>query len=258
MILGAAGQISAQQHKFIKYIFPVVPEFKQSGFFVAPGFTYMAPGSNNEHKFRFQPEGEEYTFESRPKGSLRYMLQAGYYRTFQEERFFDFLEAGLSFKILKGTEEYGVIDHDYSVPPEEYSAFEDQFAGLFFRATKVMQLSDYTFFTASLGINGDYLVNENRDTNHIFAPDPEMPEEILAQAHLQVGFGIKVSDKILVIPTLETPILNLWPFDEGKSTLPYFNSRYRPILLTFKIMFLRPDPLNCNAPMFEGPQPSLE
>lgn len=222
---------------------------------MAPGFTYMAPGKNQEHSILL--EEEEFKFESRPKGSLRYMLQAGYYHTFKEERFFDFVEGGLSFKILRGTEEYSYLNRDVPVDPEEYSKFEDQYAGLFVRATKVFQFSDHTFFTASLGLNGEYLFNQNRDTNHFFATDPVMPDEKMVQAHLQIGFGIKVTDQILVIPSLETPILNILPFEDGKSTLPYFNSRYRPILLTFKIMFLRPDPLNCNAPMFEGPQPSL-
>lgn len=252
----SAQQSLAQEHKFIRYIFPIVPEFKQGGFFVAPGFTYMAPGENQNHNI-FQEE-EEIKYESRPKGNLRYMLQAGYYHTFREEHFFDFLEGGLSFKILRGIEEYSYLNRDITIDPDEYSEFEDQYAGLFVRATKVFQFSDYTFFTASLGLNGEYLFDDTRDTNHFFVPDPEMPDEKMLQAHLQIGFGIKVTDQILLIPTLETPILNILPFEDGKSTLPYFNSRYRPILLTFKVLFLRPDPLNCNAPIFEGPQPPLD
>lgn len=239
----------------MRHIFPIVPEFKQSGFYIAPGFTYMYPGSNHKDSIN---NDQQIPYETNPEGSLRFMLQLGYFRTFKEPFFWDFLEAGLSYKILRGEEEYHGDFSGFHESFDDKSTFEDQFAGVFFRATKVSQFSNYLFVTNSIGINGDYLINENRKINGNFHNTENIgPESPIIQAHYQLGFGIKASKRILVIPTIETPILNILPFDNGKSTLEYFHSRYRPILFTIKIMFLRPDPLNCNAPTFEGPQPKM-
>lgn len=248
--------IFAQQHKhdFVRYIFPVVPEFKQGGFFISPGLTYMAPGSSENN---LTTSDGFHQFDVRPKGDLRFMLQAGYFHSFKEPYFWDFIEAGLSYKILMGQEEYlGNIDDVNSINSRN-SVYEDSYVGAFLRITKITQFSDNFFITNSIGLNGDYLFNESRDPNYRFTENIGPDKQIL-QAHYQLGFGFRASKRVLVIPTLETPILNLLPFEDFKSTLPYYNSRYRPILITIKVMLLRPDPLNCNAPIYEGKQPTLD
>jgi len=57
------------------------------------------------------------------------------------------------------------------------------------------------------------------------------------QLHAKVGFGFKPESGVMIIPSIETPILNIQPFEDGKSTLPYFNSRYRPIIISVRFLF---------------------
>ena len=253
-LIGTSSIYTQQyKHDFVRYIFPVVPEFKQGGFFIAPGLTYMAPGSSEDNLT--STDGSKFDVE--PKGDLRFMLQAGYFHSFKEPYFWDFIEAGLSYKILMGQEEYlGGFGEENAIDRKN-SVYEDSYAGAFLRITKLTQFTDNFFITNSIGINGDYLFNESRDPNYRFTENIG-PEKQIVQAHYQIGFGIRASKRVLVIPTFETPILNLLPFENFKSTLPYYNSRYRPILITIKIMLLRPDPLNCNAPIYEGKQPALD
>ena len=49
---------------------------------------------------------------------------------------------------------------------------------------------------------------------------------------------MKAEKGTFIIPSIEVPILNIQPFEDFKSTLPYFGSRYRPIIFSIKFMFL--------------------
>ena len=64
------------------------------------------------------------------------------------------------------------------------------------------------------------------------------PGTFLAQLHYRFGFGFKVRSGLFIVPSIETPILTVVPFDDGKSTLQYFSSRYRPLLISIRIMLL--------------------
>ena len=58
--------------------------------------------------------------------------------------------------------------------------------------------------------------------------------------HLKLGYGMKFQNRLFIIPTLESPILNLKQW-ESKSTYGIMNSRYRPLLQVRILWLKRPD-----------------
>ena len=57
---------------------------------------------------------------------------------------------------------------------------------------------------------------------------------------------MKFQNRLFIIPSLETPIINFLKWENGKSTYGIFNSRYRPILLKIRILWLkRPSKFDC-------------
>jgi hypothetical protein len=162
----------------------------------------------------------------------------------------DYIDYGLSFKLLRGKES---LDGDYRVPETETvisplmsnSRFSEGYASASVNFGKFIQVGDYSFVLASLGLNADYRVTSNREADYAYFPSV-FPDDFLVQAHAKVGFGYKLQNNLFVIPSIETPILNLLPMEDGKSTLPYFASRYRPIVFSIRFQWLtRRKPEDC-------------
>ncbi|MEM9024959.1 MAG: hypothetical protein AAGB22_14535, partial [Bacteroidota bacterium] len=96
------------------------------------------------------------------------------------------------------------------------------------------------FLQNTVGVNVDYGLARSTNTGAAAAgADQEFPPSVVAQLHYRIGFGFKVNDRMMVIPGIETPILNVNPL-EAKSTLEYFSSRYRPLIFYLRFMFFRP------------------
>ena len=54
-----------------------------------------------------------------------------------------------------------------------------------------------------------------------------------------MGYGIKISKTLFVIPTVETPLINVKKWEDGKSTYGIFDSRYRPFLFKLRFIWLK-------------------
>ena len=80
-----------------------------------------------------------------------------------------------------------------------------------------------------------------------------MPSNVVANIHYKLGVGFKLNDRIFVIPTIETPILNLYNFEKFKSTWGIFSSRYRPVIFTVRIAWLRPIGKGDCPPVYANP-----
>ena len=66
----------------------------------------------------------------------------------------------------------------------------------------------------------------------------EEPSNIWAQLHYKFGIGIRVGERLYAIPSVEIPILNGWKWEDGRSTLGAFNSRYRPVIISVRFAWL--------------------
>lgn len=213
------------------------------GFFFAPGISYMWPSDwNRDLNYPLSPD-TTLTGEIAARGKIGLYLELGHAHFLPDWMWLNYLDYGLGFKMLRGKEDFsgqGIQPETGALLFETESAgkYSESFVNLFFNANKFLQVSDYNFLVFGAGINADYRVISNRDFEGIPPGVQQFPENLLVQGHLKLGYGFKVQRNLFIIPFLEVPVLGMVPFESYRSTLPYFNSNYRPLLLTVRFQWL--------------------
>lgn len=232
---------SGRQHR---PLYQIGNRFHNGGWHFAPGITRTFPADAQRSDQRLMNiDGQPstvYTGDFEAAGRLGLYLEVGKQYFFNEPLLFHYIDFGLHFKQLRGAERFtGEIAAEGSMlAVENNGTFNDGFLGLYFNANHIVQLTDRSFLQFGIGLNADYRLLERRTFEGVAEPFiQEFADPFQGQLHLRAGFGIRPEMGILIIPTLETPILNIVPLYDGKSTLPYFSSRYRPVILSVRILF---------------------
>ena len=83
---------------------------------------------------------------------------------------------------------------------------------------------------------------------------PNNTDKLNFSIHLKIGYGIKFSKTLFIIPTIETPIINLKKWEQGQSTFGIFNSRYRPIILKVRFIWLKKLGKSDCPPVYTNPE----
>lgn len=242
-----------------KSVFPSPPQFKKSGWYWAPGVTYMATTFATKSKTLSDDgtnrlDGE---FEARGRFPGLY-LEGGRFHILQYSTLFKYLDYGIAYKGYTGREKFtleSIQNSDNTVlsTVEGVNKYYDHLATVHFNLNHVWQLSDYNFVQNSIGVDGNYFFATSRKSESAGLVTEASPDKLVASLHYKIGYGIKVSEKLMVIPTLETPILTAYNFDNGRSTMAYFSSRYRPVIFSLRFVHLRPFRLKNCVPV-QNPQ----
>lgn len=231
-------------------IFPTDGKKKQGGFYLAPGLTYTQTRFKNSEETLFSGQDTSYAATLDPNGALAFYLEAGWFHALKDPYIFDYWDAGLAYKRLKGSEDYlGVLRVNDQMVAEYQgmSNFTNSYVTAHFNVNKLFQLSDRNFIQASIGANADYRIgNALEESVHVVPTNGSIPPGLLAQAHVKLGYGMKLNDRLIIIPQLETPVFSVSPTDQGFGALQWFNSLYRPVIFSVRIMWLRyPNGFDC-------------
>jgi hypothetical protein len=240
-----------------KDIFPLNREFKRGGLYIAPHATYTL-GNNNEDTYTNLDTTYNYSVDG--SGKIGYGLEVGWFHSFKRARLVHYLEAGVAYRVFKGAAEHqgelSTLNGQQQFESE--NEFNNQYIVASFRATNATQLGKMTYLNTSLGLNYNYLLADDYERS---APDPPFEEEFQAdqslQLHLQIGIGMRLSRMLIAIPYIESPLLTAIPQGNIKPSFTYFSTDYQPFIIGIKFLLLREDPMNCNAPTFDGPQPGM-
>lgn len=226
-------------------ILPHEPQYKLSGWLIAPGATYMMTRFIDRNETLSESATERYEAEFTPLGNPGIYLEVGRYRMLKYSSLIKYIDYGIAYKSLRGKE--SATGSVVSVPGEtelaNYEAsgtFGYHYATLHFNANHVWRIGEYNFLQNSLGVNGDYAFITNYGQTSIPQAELADPGNFLLNLHYKIGYGIKMRGNWLIIPSLETPILNVMPFELPRSSLGFFTSRYRPIIFSLRFMFMRP------------------
>jgi hypothetical protein len=219
--------------------------FKNRGWFFAPGITYMLPSKFNRTETRIVNSellnDTLFSGEFQQRGKIGIYAEVGRHYFLKDLYLIHHLDFGIHVKNLRGTEDFsGRVQVDsVMMSTENAGYFGEVFGGAFFNVSNITQLSDKTWIQNSIGVNADYRFISNRDyEGPTTGMIQEFPNAFLGQLHYKLGFGWKPESGVYIVPSIETPILTVFPMDDGKSTLQYFFSRYRPIIFTLRIGFL--------------------
>ena len=230
-------------------IFPLDGKMKRSGWFIGPGVTWaLAPFKDREEQYDLGADTlMDATYHG--KGRLGLYLEAGWFISTRDPVIIDYWDIGLAYKQLKGREESeGSFTRGDSIGVWLGEGdFNDQHLTLAINANKLFQLRDYQFIQFSLGANVDWRFGDSRDFIGFAVPgSQEFPPEFIGQAHAKLGYGFKLTQRLMVIPAIETPFFSVVPEDQGFGRLQWFNTTYRPLIFSVRFLFLRyPDGWAC-------------
>lgn len=197
--------------------------YKMRHFYFNPGLTYMLPN--------FKSNGND----TSAVGRVAYTFGAGMYHIFKDGgNIFNYMDYGIDYKKLSGVEK---LDTSKNI-------FKQHFISFNYNLNNIYQLSSTKFIQTSIGTNLDWKFAEKKEND--LKPNPNNTKSLLLSLHLKVGYGMKFQNRLFIIPSIETPIINFLEWEKGKSTYGIFNSRYRPILLRVRILWLkRPSKFDC-------------
>lgn len=209
----------------------------------APGLTYMIPSGSGRMDVRTQrnPEGGVdtlYAGDFGASGGLGFYLEAGR-SWFLDYYLLNYIDVGLGYKQLRGEESFAgrMLNESEMVQVDNLGQFRYQRLTGFVNFSNIWQLSDATFIQNSCGANLDYQLGDGVEyTGLTTGMLQAFPPAFTADIHWKIGFGWRPEGGVLLIPTLETPILTLAKFDDGKSTTQVFSTRYRPIIFTLRVL----------------------
>jgi len=201
-------------------------QYRMQNFFLSTGLTFMLPNSlENEFSKR---------------GRLGLIFEGGAYHIFERGgNIFNYMDYGAGYKRLSGSEFNDVNNK---------SIFKQNYISSFFNINNIWQLSSKKFLQSSIGANLDFKFFE-KDT-----PLPNNTDKLNFSFHFKIGYGIKFSKTLFIIPTIETPIINLKKWEQGKSTFGIFNSRYRPVLFKVRFIWLKKLGKSDCPPVYTNPE----
>lgn len=239
-----------------KDIFPLNREFKNGGFYISPLLTYSyGPETKNELNIN----DTLYQYRLNELGQLKYGIEIGWYQSFENPLLVHYMEGGLSYRRFDGNVEH---EGDLILPDlteinfSSTNNFRIQTITASFRAVHAKQLGQLSFLNLAFGTNVNYLISSKYKRTGNYPLDKsteEFPSELQVQLHFQAGIGLRLTEQILFVPHVEIPFANAYPIDVVFPPFRFFDGDTFPVLMGFKLMFLRKDPFNCNAPIYNGP-----
>lgn len=224
-------------------IFPRYGNYQNKGWIIHPSLTYMMPPVKAVQKQAYMGNDTVYDLLFDTKGKVGVGIEIGRFKAVEASRIISYIDFSAGLKMLRGAESFvGTLRDDHRQTPytkKGGGVFSHSYFTASFNATHARALSKDFSMHHTLGVNADYRfaqVDEYR--TNIFPLKLMEPTDFLFQAHYKIGFGYKLSQNLMMIPSLETPILSFYEYDDLKSSLPILNSRYRPLIFRLTFMVL--------------------
>lgn len=239
--------VAQAQYQKQEDIFPRFGEYEKKGWIFKPSVTQTVGGFKNPVDRLWVASDSVYDINYNTKGKTALGLEVGRFYAIENSRLISFVDFSLGVKLLQGAEEFeATLDDPDRITPYTLSGggiFQHTYATASFAATNAKPLSRKVFLRNTLGVNGDFRVQDKRDYNTRGMPmQQEYPTRFIFQAHYKIGIGITLSKNMILIPSVETPIVTFYEYDDMKSTLAVFSSRYRPLIFRLTLMVLDKKP----------------
>lgn len=249
LVLPIIGNAQGLYEKKIPNPFPQDGHKAMWGWHIAPGLTYTATKSGTQETTL----GESWTVDKKDKSRIGLYFEGGLFHIFPKGAWLTYMDYSLAWKWLRGAEEFTEVNDAFTGE----GVFSNHFLLGNFNLNKVTPIKEDVFIQNSLGINFDWrFINKYEQTEPIFQSAD--PGNLIGQVHYKFGVGFKINENLMIIPSIETPILNAYKWDDFKSTLPYFNSRYRPLILSIRFLILHDNNgLSC-PPVYANPDDQMK
>lgn len=235
--------VHAQRHKLGGGVLDRSKKNTMRGWYLGPGLSYTYPYL----KEKAEVGGSDTLFKDvlKPKGKLGAYFEAGYFK-YMSKRFliFDYWDAGLSYKWLRSgetSERQMVLNGSETSLGSGEAKHSAHNLVANFNLSHTYDMGGGNFWVNTFGLNFDYSISQSQKTEGAFSGGNVTPlgkDSYYFQLHYKMGYGFEWNDRLMIVPMLETPILNILPFQSGKSTMNNLFTRNRPLLLSVRFMFI--------------------
>lgn len=224
-------------------IFPKFGNYERKGWIINPSITYMMKPFKHTQQRMFMGNDSVYDVLYNPKGKMGVGIEMGRFYSINNSRIITYIDFSLGLKMLRGVETFdATLSHpDRSNPYvlRGQGTFSQSYATASFNATNANKLNRKLSIHNTLGLNADYRFADIYEYNtNIFPMDLKVPESFVFQAHYKLGFGFDLGNNLMLVPSVETPLVTFYQYEDLKSTLAIFNSRYRPLIFRLTILIL--------------------
>ncbi|MCC6601378.1 MAG: hypothetical protein IT223_12005 [Crocinitomicaceae bacterium] len=172
------------------------------------------------------------------KGRFGFYAELGKDYPSKRPAFLSGWEWGIHFKSIRVRETFNayILHNDAQVPFSYTGIFSRYYPGIFLNFYKELPLvNDVVLMRHNIGINADYCVMSGSNTGKFFAQKMPFPGQRLAgQLHYRLSFPLLFIGSHRITPSIETPVLNIVPWNNGRSTLEFFNFRFRPLIISVR------------------------
>jgi hypothetical protein len=223
-------------------LIPLDGKARRIGWYLAPGATYTLARFKDREEEVFRNADTSFSAVYDPNGRFGLYLEGGLAWYVRDPVVVDYLDLGIAYKNLRGAENStGLLQRGDSLASIlGEGVFAERLLTVHFNANKFIQTRDYQFVQLSLGANLDYRLGASHTYTGFTLPgSQELPPDLWTQVHVKLGYGFKATGNLLVIPALETPVFSFMPTDQGMGQVQWFSSRYRPLILSVRFLWLR-------------------
>lgn len=153
--------------------------------------------------------------------------------------FISYIDWGIGAKLLRGSEatalnQVAPVSQGIS---NERGVFNNAFAFARVTVHKNFYIGKKYFIDNGFGVNVDF--NFQRSEQAYTALNPTyFHHPLMAHVHYELGFGIRLSRRSMLIPSVQVPIFGIHEWRKGASDFKWFDSNYYPMLAKIKWTYL--------------------
>lgn len=233
-------------------------EYRPFGLQLSVGPTFTIPTRKTPITNSYYTMGRPYDLTTTPVGLPGIFAEVGMIHYPQKRSklsqrlkyiFISYIDWGVGIKMLRGQETTRIDQLD----PVTYNVFETneytgRFTNVFASARVTVHKNFYIgkkyFIDNGFGINLDFNFQRDDATGYSSTVEQFVPGKhyfhhpVMAHVHYELGFGIRLNRRSMLIPSVQVPIFGIHEWRKGASDFKWFDSNYYPMLLKVKWTYL--------------------
>lgn len=243
-------------------LFKWTGEYSRHGFQFNFGPTYLLTnGETPERDLSTSPDTNA-TYTHNPSGRLGGFIEVGMVHIAKKRRkVIHYFDWGIGYKHFAGTEQTRLMIHRFGETNEVKGngVFDMGYLYGRFNVHNVWQINRDVFLDNALGFNVDYRLtgsvpgDNSRYDGAVLPQTQRFQQDFVAQLNYELGVGFKIRDGFFIIPSVHTPILGIYEWTGGNPSLMWYSSRYQPLLLKVKFVWLFKKKNNACPPVYGNP-----
>lgn len=233
-------------------------EYRPFGLQLSVGPTFTLATRKTPITTNYSAIGRSYDLTTTPKGLPGIFAEVGMIH-FPKKRsklsqklkyiFVSYIDWGVGIKMLNGNETTRIdlldpVTNNVIATDEQTGQFRNLFASARVTVHKNFYIGKKYFIDNGFGVNLDFNFKRQEGSAYTDFVTAAVPgrhyfhQPFMAHVHYELGFGIRLSRRSMLIPSVQVPIFGINEWRKGASDFKWFDSNYYPMLAKIKWTYL--------------------